>query len=241
MKARTALAAVLLGVASPALAGPPYDTDDPQPTELGHWEIYQFAEASRLDRAVDGSAGVDLNYGAVRDVQLTATLPLGFGREPGQRWRAGRGDLELGVKYRFLSDERAGLAVAVFPRAILPTGSHGFGGDRVRLLLPLWGEKDSGPWSLFGGGGYELNPGPGQRNFWVAGAAITREVRKGLTIGAEISHQGPDTIDAMPETRLGLGGTLALGGAFSLLASAGPTVRGATTGAHGYVALGLQF
>ena len=48
------------------LAGPPYLTDDPVPTDTGHWEIYAFAtgEGPRLD--VDADAGLDLNYGAIK-------------------------------------------------------------------------------------------------------------------------------------------------------------------------------
>ena len=33
---------VLAGAAGPAFAGPPYLTDDPVPTDTGHWEIYAF-------------------------------------------------------------------------------------------------------------------------------------------------------------------------------------------------------
>jgi hypothetical protein len=29
-----------------AIAGPPYLTDDPQPTESGHWEIYSFVQGT---------------------------------------------------------------------------------------------------------------------------------------------------------------------------------------------------
>ena len=39
------LAGALLatGIATPALAGPPFVTDDPEPTDLHKWEIYNFA------------------------------------------------------------------------------------------------------------------------------------------------------------------------------------------------------
>ena len=77
---------VLFGAlaATPALAGPPYKTDDPAPTDTGHWEIYAFGAVDGDDGNIDGAAGVDLNYGAVEGVQLTATLPVGFARQRGQ-------------------------------------------------------------------------------------------------------------------------------------------------------------
>src|SRR5207237_7822178 len=132
-------------------------------TDLGHWEIYAFAGGTRADGALEGAAGLDLNYGLLPDVQLTATLPIDFVRDGGTR--AGAGDVEIGVKYRFFENEAAGIAIAIFPRVILPTAGRHFGTGRVQLLLPVWAQKDFGPWSLFGGGGYTINPGAGHRNF----------------------------------------------------------------------------
>ena len=89
-------AAALALAAAPALAGPPYRTDDPVPTDTGHWEIYAFAAAEGRKATVDADAGFDLNYGPVKGVQLTATLPLGFSHEPNAGLRGGTGDVELG-------------------------------------------------------------------------------------------------------------------------------------------------
>ena len=36
----------------------------------------------------------------------------------------------------------------------------------------------AGPWSAFAEAGYDVNPGAGNRDWWFAGAALTREVRK---------------------------------------------------------------
>jgi hypothetical protein len=52
---------------------------------------------------------------------------------------------------------------------IVPVANRHFGSGRLGLFLPLWAEKDFGAWSLFGGGGYNINPGPDQRNFWLSG------------------------------------------------------------------------
>src|SRR6185437_1966490 len=104
---------------------PPYATDDPEPTDTGHWEIYAFAAGSRAGGSLEGATGLDLNYGPVPGVQLTATLPLDVTDEGGGH--AGLGDVELGVKYRFLHDEAAGVSVAIFPRIILPSASRRFG------------------------------------------------------------------------------------------------------------------
>src|SRR5437868_5750437 len=97
-----ALAGVATLCSSPVLAGPPYQTDDPEPTDLHHWEIYNFVTVDGRHGDFDGEAGVDLNYGAARGLQLTATLPVAFSHTPETGWSGARGDLELGAKYRLV-------------------------------------------------------------------------------------------------------------------------------------------
>lgn len=240
-----ALSAIFLisGVAllpGAAFAGPPYDTDDPEPTDHRHWEIYLFGAGARSGGAFEGSTGVDLNYGVVQDVQLTATMPLDFTRGIGARTRVG--DLEFGVKYRFWYDESAGVSIAAFPRIILPSSGKRYGSGKTGVLLPIWMQKDVGKWSVFAGGGYAINPGAGNRNSWQIAGAVTREVSSKLSLGAEATHRGPDSIDGRPTTTLGLGGTYRLKGPLSLLASAGPSFGGREGDRyHAYVALGLSF
>jgi len=235
------VAALCVAAAAPALAGPPYITDDPVPTDTGHWEIYSFTDGEGLHSNVDADAGLDLNYGPVKDVQLTATLPLSFSRESGRGWRGGTGDVELAAKYRFFDDEKSGVSLAVFPRAFLPTSTlerH----ERTRLLLPVWAGKDfPGGTSIFGGGGYEINPGPGNRNFWQAGLAITHDMSKTVSVGGEVAWQQRDSDDGTPETDAGLGTIIKLSEHYALLFSGGPTWADRRTGYHFYGSLGLFF
>jgi hypothetical protein len=236
------LAATLLPlIPAVAWAGPPYDTDDPEPTDLHHWEIYNFAAGDRMGGITQGQAGVDLNYGGLPGVQLTATLPLDY--ETGAGRRIARGDVEIAVKYRFVHLEKQGFSVAIFPRLILPTAGGGFGTGRVQALLPVWAQKDVGPWSIFGGGGYTINPGPGNRDFWLGGLTVARDVSRRLSLGGEVTRQGPDTIGAGGTTTLGVGGIWKLKKPFSILASAGPEWEDGrhSAGLHFYAALGLNF
>lgn len=241
MKLIRTIAALALAGAAPAFAGPPYLTDDPAPTDTGHWEIYAFATGEGRHSTLDADTGFDLNYGAAKDVQLTATLPMSVSHEPGGGWRSGTGDVELAVKYRFLNDERSGFSAAVFPRAILPTSSIEHG-EKTRLLLPMWLEKDfAGGTSIFGGGGYEVNPGRGNRNFWQVGIAATQDVSDNVSVGAEIIRQGPDETGGTAQTRAGLGSIVKLSDHYALLFSAGPTWADDRTAYHAYAALGLNF
>jgi hypothetical protein len=238
---RLGIAAALATTATPAIAGPPYQTDDPEPTELHHWEIYGFATADGGHGDVDGATGFDLNYGPVPGVQLTATLPLAFSHASGGRWRTGTGDLELGVKYRFLEDRGSAVQAAIFPRVILPTSTNHLGGTRARLLLPLWVQKDFGATSLFGGGGYEINPGAGNRDFWQAGLALTHQVNDRLSAGAEVTYQTRDAVGGSGSTGVNAGLIRKVGGPFSLLLAAGPSFSGGRTSYHSYLALALNY
>lgn len=241
MRTSGAFGALLLMAAAPAIAGPPYQTDDPEPTELGHWEIYNFVTVDGRHGDFDGEGGLDLNYGGARGLQLTATVPIAFSHSSRTGWHAGSGELELGAKYRFVNDEQRGWQAAVFPRLILPTSAKGLGSNRVRLLLPLWAQKDFGGASVFGGGGYEINPGHGNKDFWQAGLAVTHDFGGTFSIGTEVTWQSADTRGGDNSTGVNLGLIRKLGGPYSLLLAAGPSFSGGATSYHGYAALALNF
>jgi hypothetical protein len=83
------------------------------------------------------------------------------------------GDVALGAKYRFmLSDEGSWLPQAAFyPAVVVPVGNQkfGFSTGHVLVSLPLWLQKDFGLWIIYGGGGYWINPGAGNRTYGFCG------------------------------------------------------------------------
>ncbi|MBV9842494.1 MAG: hypothetical protein JOY99_13350 [Sphingomonadaceae bacterium] len=214
--------AALLLASAPAIAGPPFVTDDPEPTDTGHWENYGFVAGTHFPGETDGEAGLDINYGAAHDLQLTVGVPLEYEHRRGTH--VGFGDLELGAKYRFLYQSEGSLLpdVAFFPSLSVPTATRGFGGGRVSAFLPLWAQKDFGKWSLFGGGGYTINPGRDARNFWLEGIALSRAITDAVSLGAEIYHQGRDSVDETAITGINVGGAYRFAKHWSLLGSAGP-------------------
>ncbi|WP_068077119.1 hypothetical protein [Novosphingobium lentum] len=225
-----------------ALAGPPFETDDPQPTDTGHWEIYGFAATEGVGVENQTRTGFDLNYGPLPDVQLTATLPLEFDRDDQGQTTRGVGDVELGVKLRLLHQDKGGIDLAIFPRAILPSSGHRFGSGKVAALLPVWAQRDFGSWSVFGGGGYAINPGAGNRDYWSGGIAVTHDVTSNILLGIEAQRQGSDTQGGVGSTLLGLGGIVKLGEPFSLLFAGGPRLPDhGTVAYHGYAAIGVNF
>ena len=229
-----------------ALAGPPYLTDDPQPTDTGHWEVYDFVDGSRSADGLDGEAGFDINYGSAPDLQLTAVVPLGYSNPRGYSLngiQAGGGVLEFAAKVKVLHQSDGGWLpdLAVFPRLFFPTSSR-FGPARPNLWLPVWAEKDVGPWSVFGGGGYQINPGPEGRNFWQGGMAVTRAFGDKASLGAELWRQGDDSPTGGGFTAVNLGGAWKFARYWSLIGSAGPTWQDhGGRGSDLYVALKLDY
>ncbi len=238
--APSALAA--LSLAAPALAGPPYVTDDPQPTEQGHWEIYAYVGGAHAPGETAGEGGLDLNYGGAKDLQLTVVIPAAFstaGADP-----IGMGVIEAAAKYKILHQDEHGWMpdLAVFPRLFIPTASSQFAATRPNLLLPVWAEKDFGPWSVFGGGGYQLNPGSANRNFWVSGLVVTRQVNERLNLGAEVFHQTPETIEGKPLTGINVGVIYKVADHWALLASGGPGIQNRDQGQYDfYLSLQLTY
>jgi hypothetical protein len=227
-------------VATPALAGPPYQTDDPTIEPLDHWQFRVFAGGDGLGDNWAGQAGMDINYGLFDGVQFTATVPADLSHAAGQEWRIGRGDLQLGVKYRFVNDRSSSFQATIHPQIYLPTSSNGFESGYVRILLPVLMQKDFGKTSVFGGGGYEINPGPGNRDFWEAGLAVTQAFTERFSAGAEVYHQSPGTVGGPSKTAVDVGLSQKVGGPYSLLLGAGPTFSGGQTGYHSYLALQID-
>ncbi len=218
--------AAALWIAAPACAGPPFVSDDPEPTDDGHWEVYGFGAGTHVAGGTDGAAGFDINYGGAKDLQLTAVVPLYYAT--GDEGAVGVGNIELAAKYKFMhqADGSPLPDIAFFPRVFVPTGGR-LGAHRLGLLLPLWAQKDFGPWAVFGGGGYDLNPGPGQRNFWLTGIGLQRQLSARFALGAEIYRQTADADDARRFTGANLGALYKVSAHWSLIGSAGPGIENA--------------
>lgn len=197
------------GFGRPAVAGPPFLTDDPEIVPYHHKEFYLF---STLDKGADGKTlqapAVEFNYGFAPNFMVHMVVPyVMFYPDTGARGR-GIGDIELGVKYRFLHETADTPEVATFPFVEVPTGSarRGTGNGRVWYRIPVWAEKSRGPWTTMGGGGYVVNHAAGARNYWFGGWQILRVVTDTLTLGGELFSQQADTTAGAGSTFVTFGG-----------------------------------
>jgi Putative MetA-pathway of phenol degradation len=201
--------------------GPPYQTDDPVPVDLHHYEFYIFGGMDGTPVEID-SAGpaFEFNWGAIPRVQLHAILPSGFaaplnnpvylpdGTGP---VTFGLTDMELGAKVAWIKEGKHMPQIGSFTMFEMPTGNYdrGLGIGKVWYKLPIWLQKNSGKWLFDGGAGYEVVPQTGYRNFPYAGFLIKRELSERLELGAEIFGHGSEG-EAAPQshssTMVDLGG-----------------------------------
>lgn len=212
--------------AGPAFAGPPFLTDDPEPVDYGHWEIYSFSMATKTHDDTGGTlAGVEVNYGAAPNLQLHMIAPLAFDSPNGGGTQIGAGDIELGAKYRFVDPGPDDWfpQIGVFPLVEVPTGDaqRGLGAGHLREFLPIWMQKDFGKWTTYGGGGYWINPGAGNKDYWFAGWLLQRQITDQLTLGGELFHQTADTAGGRDSSGFNVGGVYDFTEHHHLLFSAG--------------------
>src|SRR5262244_2485552 len=108
--ARAIIAGLIASLALPcvAFAGPPYFSDDPEPTDYRHFEIYTFTNGTHVRGDTSGVGGIDFNYGGAPDLQLTAVIPFAYDSPSGAKTASGLGNVELAAKYRFLHQDDIG-------------------------------------------------------------------------------------------------------------------------------------
>jgi hypothetical protein len=224
----------LLLVSSSALAGPPYRTDDPEPVDYQHYELFTFSTGTRVSGETSGNApAVEFDYGVVPNGRVAIIAPMAFDRVTGGPFAWGYGDTDLEFKYRFAGQDKNGWrpAVAVVPSIEVPSGDfwRGLGNGSARVFLPLWLQKDFGDWTTYGGGGYWINHGRDNKDFWFAGWVLQRKVTDKLAIGAEVFHQAADKINRQDETGFDVGAIYDFTENFHFLFSVGRGLQHAKT------------
>src|SRR5262249_34501233 len=133
------LAALLL-LSSPALAGPPYRTDDPEPVDYQHFEFYTFSTGTRVSGDTSGDLpAAEFDYGILPNGRVAIIAPMAFDRATGAPFNWGYGDTDIEFKYRFVEqDSKAGALRSRWCRpSSFPQGDfhRGLGNGNTRYFL----------------------------------------------------------------------------------------------------------
>jgi hypothetical protein len=193
----------------PAIAGPPFQPDDPEPIGYKNFEFYTFGLFDPIPGVADIQVpAFEFNWGALPNTHLHIIAPLA-GVIPSNGAKAyGIGDIELGIKYRFIQESKWRPQIGTFVMFETPTGNAEklLGVGKTWYKLPLWAQKAFGPWTTYGGGGEVLVPVTGYRNYPFAGWLLQRELGKKFRLATEVFYHGPISTDSRHSTMLDLGG-----------------------------------
>jgi hypothetical protein len=192
--------------------GPPYQTDDPVPVDLHHYEFYIFGNADGTPAEMDSTGpAFEFNWGAIPRVQLHAILPWGIvapsnnpaylpgGTGPTE---FGLTDMELGAKIAYIKESEHVPQIGTFTMFEMPTGSYdkGLGVGKVWYRLPLWMQKNIGKWLLDGGAGETVVPQTQYRDFPYGGFLLKYTFGERLEFGGEVFAHGKEGF-AAPQTQ----------------------------------------
>ena len=192
--------------------GPPYQTDDPVPVDLHHYEFYIFGGVDGTPVELDSTGpAFEFNWGALPRVQLHAILPWGVAAPLNHPVYApsgigpdefGLADMELGAKIAFIKESKHVPQIGSFTMFEMSTGNstNGLGVGKVWYKLPIWLQKNFGKWLVDGGVGYQVVPQTGYRNFPDTGLLVKRELSEQWELGAEVFAHGAAG-SAAPQTQ----------------------------------------
>jgi hypothetical protein len=254
MKSAFSLVLLAMLFGAPATwAGPPFQTDDPEPIDYRNYEFYTFgaADGTAVEMDTVGPA-VEFNWGALPNVHLHIIVPLAAilpsntpnlapaGQGPSA---VGLGDIETGIKFRFIQESKHRPQVGTFVMFELPTGSapKGLGVGKTWYKVPLWAQKSFGPWTTYGGGGETVfSNSSGYKSYAFAGWLVQRDIGKKFTLGSEAFYHGAEglgTAQTKSATLLDFGGYYKFRDpGFQLLFAYGHTVAGQSEN-YAYVGL----
>jgi hypothetical protein len=226
-----------------AVAGPPFQTDDPEPIEYQNYEFYTFGTVDGFHGETDSQGpAFEFNWGALPNTHLHIIVPAaGYVPEPGNP-AFGLGDIELGIKYRFIQETKTIPQIGTFVMFEIPTGdaAKGLGVGRTWYKIPLWAQKSYGPWTTYGGGGEVIAHGNGYRNYSYGGWLLQRDLGKKFTLAGETFYHGLELAGARYSTLVDLGGYYKFHGdeSYQLLFCYGHSASGQT---ETYAYLGLYW
>jgi hypothetical protein len=222
---------LVLAAMRPSEAAAPFQTDDPEVLAPGRYELLVFYRQT-LDGVGRRGAlpGLEAHYGAMDRLELDLVAPVAFDMPSGQPARRGYGDTELGLKYRLLAETETMPLISIAPKLDVATGNadRGLGSGGVAAFLPVFVEKNAGPFRTYGGGGYWINRGADNRNYWFFGAEAEYHWSERWATGVELFHTTPRTRDERSSTGFDVGGAYAFAPRAQLLFSLGKGLQNAS-------------
>ena len=207
-------------------AGPPFNTDDPEPVGFKHWEYYISSINNHQAEVWSGTAPhAEVNYGLIQNVQIHLLLPMNYSHARHHAADFGYSDTEVGIKYRFVRETESSPQIGIFPILEIPTIKNSeFSDGKTKIYLPVWLQKSWDKLTTYGGVGYWINPGTNNKNWIFSGWEIQYDFSDLITLGGEIYYHSASTKDSGSETGFNLGGFVNPTEKFHIIFSLGHTL-----------------
>ncbi len=242
--AATAMPFALVASLPVHAAGPPLITDDPGTPGDGRWEINLpiTLEQTRSQRLFEAPL-FDINYGLGERTQLKFEVPWLVLDSRDNGTTDGLGKAKIGIKHRFLDEDRHGLSLSIYPQLEFnnPTSSdeRGLVDEGARFKLPVQMARSAGPFELYLELGYEFVEA--DEDEWLYGVATSYRVNEQLELLAEVAGVASQDFDD-DVLVFNIGTKIGVNDHLNLLLSAGRSFRGSSSGEPELLAYcGLQF
>jgi hypothetical protein len=222
---------VILVLTKESYAGPPFNTDDPEPVGFRHWEYYLSAINTYEAGVWSGtSPHVETNYGLVPNVQIHLLLPMNYAYSSKEGSTFGYADTELGAKFRFVSETDSRPQIGTFPIIEVPTMKNSeFSSGRTKIFIPVWLQKSWNKVTTYGGTGYWFNPGDDNKNWIFAGWEIQYDFSDAVTLGGELFYNSASLVNGRSMSAFNLGGSVNPSEKFHIIFSLGHSITGEST------------
>jgi hypothetical protein len=206
-------------------AGPPFNTDDPETVRFRHWEYYISSLNNYQAKVWSGtSPHFEINYGLIPNVQVHLLLPLNYSYMKVSGAKFGYADTEFGIKFRFIKETDNSPQAGVFPIVEIPTIKNSeFSNGKAKIYLPVWLQKSWENLTTYGGVGYWINPGTGNKNWIFSGWELQYSFSPLVTLGGELFYHTAITKEDKPSTGFNLGGSINPSEKMHIIFSAGNT------------------
>lgn len=230
--------------AAGAFAGPPLITDDPDTPGPNHWELNQAIIAEYLHHEwLLQTPLSDDNYGVGNNIELTYQLSWNEIVPKNGGAMSGLGDSLLGIKWRFLDQDKAWLDVSAYPQVQFnnPTSSarRGIVDKGTSVFIPFEIGHRFGPLDIYAEPGYTWNQRSPAQGF--LGVAAEYDLTEKFAIMGELHY---DFVNGFNQNELlfNIGFQQTLTKHINLLGSAGRSIFGPSASAPGFMSyLALQF
>jgi len=210
-----------------SFAGPPFNTDDPEPVGFRHWEYY-LASVNTLQRGfMTGTLPhAEINYGLIRNCQIHVLLPLNYNLINHSDFQYGYSTTEIGFKYRFYKNADESFQAGTFPIFEVPTIHSNNFSNKLQVYLPIWLQKSWNKLTTYGGAGYWFNRGESNKDWLFCGWEIQYDLTRAFTLGSELIYKTSSTTDGRSSTAFNFGGSVSFSDHVHLIFSAGHSISG---------------